>query len=609
MKHTRRILTAAAASAALLAPLATIAAATPAQPAPQLVNLDDFSTDPAYARFYQQTIEWSADLCAGHVPDRPDRSYECATIDAPLDWHDPSKGGIKVGIGRILEYGDWSPGNNRRLLLSNPGGPGANGLNYGAVINMFMGLGESHNSVGIDPRGVGLSTNLICPEPPTDVPGTSWADGDSRVFTPATIAKNNEFYYHNMQACLTDQAGLVEYINSEQTARDVNFVRTLLGYDQADFFGTSYGSWLGAVTEKMFPNSFDRVLLDANFDWHSGSLHGAFSHQVQAFQATFDKQFLPFVGRHHKEYGLGHSAYAVNGTVNSLRAAVKAGKFGDDITADMFDTSLTSSMYNQYYFDGLARQLMAMKTVLGGDDTALPQIRATLLAAGQYSPTMRSVFQVVPCADTPLATAPENLYRKNEANARNLPLMGHVMLSNMCNGWTPQPALNKEFFHRPVGDVLMLQNEGDPATGYAGAWNARVRSPGNVKMLTIDDLPGHGLPFLENECAWNHTVEYMRDGNLPRHDVHCQAGPITAGPVADTAVYEFGRRASAAQPRPRPYFYGMRMLQEPVKDNAATAAFTGSASNYRQRTNIFPGDVAEVRDATNPNGWSAAAHQ
>lgn len=570
-----RTIAALATSAVMMLPLAaTQAQPTPATSATQLTDMDDFSGDARYAEFYNQKIEWNGDLCEGHSYPRPGRTYECAQIKAPLDWDNPEKGSINVGIGRVLEYGDWSEGNNRRLVISNPGGPGGNGLNFGAVIHTYMGLTETHNGIGIDPRGVGLSTNLLCPKHEDDTPGTPWSDGDKTSFTYEEVMKGNDVYAKVHQACLNNQDGLAKYINTYQTARDFNFVRALLGYETADIYGVSYGTWLGSTMEKMFPNKFDRVLLDGNMNWQSGSMRTGFGLQARAFQAASDKQLLPFLGRHNDVFGLGESTYAVNYTIGSIRKEVANGAFGKDVTPDLFDRTHAMSLYSQFGFHTFGNLLTSMKAFIGGDESKLADIRKQILATGESSDTARSVFQTIPCADTVNDHNEDRVYRQNEANARNLPLIAPDFVMEYCKGWTPEPAMKKELFDRPMSQAFMLQNEGDPATGYDGALASRMRVKGNVKMLTVDDLPGHGLPFFDSPCAMEHMQAYMIGGVMPTGDIHCQAGPIVSGPVADTKVYEFGRRASEQNPRPRPYFYGMRQLQEPVVDQAATDKFT-----------------------------------
>lgn len=575
MSSRLRTIAALATSTAMLLPLAA-AHAEPTvadQSATQLTDLDDHSGDERYAEFYNQTVTWKGELCEGHSYPRPGRTYECAVVKAPLDWDNPEKGSINVGIGRVLEYGDWSEGSKHRLLISNPGGPGGNGLNFGAVIHNYMGATDTHNGIGIDPRGVGLSTNLLCPKGPEEAPGTAWADGDKTSFTYDEIMAGNDYIARDHQACLNNQDGLAKYINTYQTARDFNFVRALLGYETADIYGVSYGTWLGSTMEKMFPNRFDRVLLDGNMNWQSGSMRTGFALQAQAFQQANDKQLLPFLGRHNDVFGLGTSTYAVDYSIKRLRHHVAKGAFGEDVTPDLFDRTQAMSLYSQFSFTKFGTLLSDMVAFLDGDATKLEAIRTQILATGESSDTSRSVFQTIPCADTENNHNEDQVYRQNEANARNLPLIAPDFVMEYCKGWTPAPAMSKELFDRPMSQAFMMQNEGDPATGYLGALDSRLRVKGDVKLLTVDDLPGHGLPFFDSECAMEHMQNYLLKGIMPSGDVHCQAAPIKSGDVADTKVYEFGRPASDASPRPRPAAYLMRSLQEPVVDQAATDKF------------------------------------
>lgn len=600
-----RSLTAIAAVAALALPAAA-ATALPAEghkeaaatPAGTFTNMDNFSGDERYADVFNQKIEWSAEACekATTYP-RPGRTYECAVVQAPLDWHNPEKGTIDVGIGRVLEYGDWNDETKtRRLLISNPGGPGGDGLNFGAVINQYIGAGESHTGIGIDPRGVGLSKNLQCTKPGAPVEGSAWFDGDSASFTYEEVMKTNEQLRADLKKCADDNAGWVEYVNTEQTARDFDLVRHLLGYETADIYGVSYGTWLGSTMEKMFPNSYDRVVLDGNLDWSGVTIEDAWFLQAQAFQAASDRQLKPFLSRHNDVYGLGETTWQVEGTLRDMRQAILEGKLGDDVTVDSFDMKHAMNMYSQHQFHGVGMLFKSVKAALAGDEEAREAVRAQLIDDGDFGPS-DSVFMTLKCADNRIERGETKLFKENEANAKNLPLLGPAFVFDFCGGWPHKPAFGEEIMKRPVSEVLMLQNEGDPATGYAGGREARYRAAGNVRMMAVDDLPGHGLPGLDNDCAAEAVTGYLVNGVFPKGDIHCQAGPITSGPVTDEKVYEYEMAASEAQPLPRTRGYIMRNFSEPTVDVKATEAAESETRMMMSKRSDLDMDASELYKA------------
>src|SRR5687768_1181080 len=88
-------------------------------------------------------------------------SFECATLEVPLDYANPGGGTVSLALAR-LEATD--PERRIGALLMNPGGPG------GSAIDLLLGRGPRFNAemrarfdlVAFDPRGVGQSTPIAC---------------------------------------------------------------------------------------------------------------------------------------------------------------------------------------------------------------------------------------------------------------------------------------------------------------------------------------------------------------------------------------------------------------------------------------------------------------
>ncbi|MCU0266917.1 MAG: alpha/beta hydrolase, partial [Actinomycetia bacterium] len=95
-------------------------------------------------RFYGQRPRWAG--CGG--------SFECTTIEVPLDYDQPTGQTIELALVR-LPAGD--PERRIGSLLVNPGGPGASGQDYArAARSAFTDeVRAAYDIVGFDPRGVG----------------------------------------------------------------------------------------------------------------------------------------------------------------------------------------------------------------------------------------------------------------------------------------------------------------------------------------------------------------------------------------------------------------------------------------------------------------------
>ena len=99
--------------------------------------------------FYSQKLDWKD--CNG--------AFECATLEVPLDYSDPTGRTIEVSVIK-------DPANEEKIgsLAINPGGPGGSGIEYALYNNQSFSstVRDSYDIVGFDPRGVGQSTPVDC---------------------------------------------------------------------------------------------------------------------------------------------------------------------------------------------------------------------------------------------------------------------------------------------------------------------------------------------------------------------------------------------------------------------------------------------------------------
>lgn len=98
----------------------------------------------------------------------------------------------------------------------------------------------------------------------------------------------------------------------------------------------------------------------------------------------------------------------------------------------------------------------------------------------------------------------------------------------------------RSIIDRPVEDVLMLNNEADPATSYPGALDTRLSTPGTVRMVSVDNGLGHVVGLGASTWAQTAMLSYLRDGIFPRRDLYCQGEPLYisgAEGVAEDAVW------------------------------------------------------------------------
>src|SRR6202795_4829752 len=88
------------------------------------------------------------------------KAFQCATVQVPLDYAHPDAGTIGIAINRKRAT---DQANRIGSVLTNPGGPGASGIQFllGEASSM-ANLNRRFDLIGFDPRGLGQSAPVRC---------------------------------------------------------------------------------------------------------------------------------------------------------------------------------------------------------------------------------------------------------------------------------------------------------------------------------------------------------------------------------------------------------------------------------------------------------------
>ena len=96
-------------------------------------------------------------------------------------------------------------------------------------------LREYFDLVGLDPRGVGLSTPVKC-DPEIWNEGGSLFPKDQAAYD-AMVAHNKAFG----ESCLENTGPLLAHLDTVSVARDLDAIRAALGDEKLNYLGLSYG--------------------------------------------------------------------------------------------------------------------------------------------------------------------------------------------------------------------------------------------------------------------------------------------------------------------------------------------------------------------------------
>ncbi|WWG68197.1 alpha/beta fold hydrolase [Pseudomonas poae] len=200
---------------------------------------------------------------------------QCGTVRVPLNHLKPSLGTLDLDITRVTAR---QPGKREGAIFTNPGGPGAEAdgfavllasiwKNYGdrAAGGAYRHLIDTYDVIGLTPRGLGSTkdSQLVCQSDELIVAQNDITEDRS----PANLMALQHNAAVLARGCASQR--LAPYINTDQTARDMEFVRGLLKEKKLNYVGNSYGTWLGAWYAGLFPEHVGRMVLDSNTDWTS----------------------------------------------------------------------------------------------------------------------------------------------------------------------------------------------------------------------------------------------------------------------------------------------------------------------------------------------------
>src|SRR5262249_36295910 len=204
-------------------------------------------------------------------------------------------------------------------LLVNPGGPGGEGALFGASVyaRNSAPMQAAYNVIGFDPRGVGFSTpKLTCDDDYTNAPRPEYGSGGAH--DDAVWLKKSEAY---ADACGRNfgpgaKVDLLDHIKTIDSVRDMNTIRAALGHTKLDYYGASYGTYLGQTFATVFPERVGRMVLDGNVNpdhvWYNTQLD-----QDVAFNKNMDYYF-GWIARYDGTYHLGDTQAKVRSYFYSI---------------------------------------------------------------------------------------------------------------------------------------------------------------------------------------------------------------------------------------------------------------------------------------------------
>jgi pimeloyl-ACP methyl ester carboxylesterase len=172
---------------------------------------------------------------------QPDYTGYCGSITRPIDPNGAVPGKITVGF----EYYPRSDLSHARLgtILPQEGGPGYSSTGTrDYYLAIYDALRDRRDVLIVDKRGTGLSSPIDCPDLQT---GSTDLDADA--------------------ACAKQLGPTAWLYGTDYAAGDIIAVLDALGIDDVDFYGDSYGTFVGQVLAGLYPHRLRSIILDSAY--------------------------------------------------------------------------------------------------------------------------------------------------------------------------------------------------------------------------------------------------------------------------------------------------------------------------------------------------------
>jgi pimeloyl-ACP methyl ester carboxylesterase len=465
-------------------------------------------TDPRLATYYRQHLDW-----------RKCGADQCTKLTVPLDYTRPDGQTLRLAVLKV-PAGDQA--DKVGALVVNPGGPGGSGVQYAQnASSVFRSqLTDRYDIVGFDPRGVGQSDPLECV-------GTSQLDeliaADPDPDTAAERDRMDALVKGMGDGCLRHDPGLARHMSTVEAARDIDILRAALGQPKLDYFGASYGTFLGATYANLFPKNVGRMVLDGAIDPSLSNEQMSLA-QAHGFQVALDAYVHHCVQQ--GDCPLGTSDRQALARVSSFLADVEKNPLptGTDrpLTSGLAMMGIWLPLYVKSAWDQLTLGFrQALEDHKGSVLLALADIYASRGPNGYTDNSMEALY-AVNCLDhddfVPTAQVPQHFAAFEKAS----PTFGKAFAFSLstCSVWPVRTGNRTTALHaRGAPPILVVGTTRDPATPFA--WAKALAGQLDSGVLLTRDGDGHTGYNQGNTCVDTTVEDYLTAGKVPRNGKAC----------------------------------------------------------------------------------------
>jgi pimeloyl-ACP methyl ester carboxylesterase len=443
-------------------------------------------------------------------------------MEVPVDYAKPTGDRFTLALRKAPAT---DPSKRVGSLVINPGGPGGSGVEYAQYASFVFSpaVRAAYDVVGFDPRGIGASSPVRClTNSDMDLLFSADPTPDSAAERSTLLADVDGV----TKRCAARGGTRAMHMSTTEVARDMDVTRVLLGDSKLNFFGGSYGTFLGAVYADTFPERVGRMVLDSAMSPNQTEQQ-EMTYDIQGFESSIDAFIDWCVARSDCALG-SDKAGARQKIVDLLDAVEKKGlttsKPGlTTIGEGWVGFSIFMCLYSDTSWPtlnkGLAQALIGKGDILLAKGMSVVERGIT----GDYAPsTYLQAMIPVRCADWPRSTTDASLEAEQKKAQAAHPLWARMTgeLYDNCRTWPTAGRTPKgTTLAQGAGPILVIGNERDPATPIGGTKQLAKDLASGV--LLTSDHDGHGTYYAGNSCVDSAVDGYLLRGTAPADGTTC----------------------------------------------------------------------------------------
>jgi pimeloyl-ACP methyl ester carboxylesterase len=330
------------------------------------------------------------------------------------------------------------------------------------------------------------------------------------------------FFTAMARACEERAGTVAPFIDTVNTARDMDRIRQALGLSKISYYGISYGTMLGAVYADLVPHRVATMVLDGAVDVNAPLTEQA-EEEAPAAEQSLLHLFATCLQAAPCPLGADPRGFFTKLAASMTEHPLPAPGHGDDTPVTVGDLD-TATLFALSVPQFVPSYYPALTAAAAGNGTRLRTLALAFATDTDGAPLVDPQWAIA-CNDAASHPGPVAAGDLARALATRYPLIGGYSVTYTLGGCVSWPAATQpvaDLHPRGTPPLMVIGNTGDPNTpiiaarhlaaifptasmvtwkGWGHTWLLSGSSDGCMQKLVTTYLSGGGLPPTGTVCG------------------------------------------------------------------------------------------------------------